>query len=322
LARNITAGLEVAEVLPLGGGIKASKKAVESVGKTTYKGISMLDERASQMIKTIKDARTTPSEEAGNIMQEIIRPTAGEVKKMEIKRGKNISEIGSFMAKEKMIPDVTPDKKMDWKEAIAEQRERLSIDGDARNKVLASADESLETGDLDVVRQSANIRMDEIFKNASEAKEAKSIIDDLIENEIDKFGGELKPSQISEVVQGMWSVGFRADKPLKSRVARIVGHELNDFLDDFVPDPRLKEINRRMGNRLDSISLMENATGRVIQAGRLGNYFAMMMGVGAGAVIPGVGPIVGGIAGKKMAEILAKRAPKAAAKKAAKKVRK
>lgn len=318
LARNITASLETLEVLPVGGSLKAIDKAVESIGKTTYKGFSQLGDEVIPIIKQFKKAPISNAEEAGNVMYKIIRPTQGEVKKMTIKRGKNINDITTFMAKEKTIPDVTPDKKMDWKTAIDEQTERLVADSEIRTRILANADANLKTGDWNKVIEATNKQLEDVFKNADELEEAKSIVAKLIEKEVDRFGDTPKPSQISRAVQGMWQVGYRSDSPLKHKVSRIIGHHANDMLDDIVPDPRLRELTKRMGLRLDSIALMENATGRVIQSGRIGQYFGAGVGAIAGSVVPVVGPIFGGIAGKKAVEYLAKTAPKRAAKKAIK----
>jgi hypothetical protein len=147
--------------------------------------------------------------------------------------------------------------------------------------------------------------------DALEQEERKDIAKKLIRSEIKKRFGD-KPDfvpnvdnvEYNKIKQRWWSRGYDAEKPLANKVARQLGHMIKEDLEKRNPDLPIKEENQKLGRYADMLSLLENAHGRGIRGGRMGNLIARLGGAMVGSVaFPGgfLGHILGSIIGEEAA---------------------
>jgi len=316
-----------------GGLVDIGLGALSTRGAIKDKGLLVnrtLEKTISGTAPLTPSAARKKQETAKDIIYAVIRPSQAEVRDFEIKKHKQIREIAGLIAKENEVPNITPENKMDWSKNVANQLKKVSDEHNQVNRLLEGLPPT-KTVDFESVRQKAYKRAEEIFKNSAELVDAKKEIDDLIDADIQRYGKAIaQPDgtvvhdpnihvrQSNDAKSGYWSVGYRADKPLRSRVSRVVGHELNDEISEKAGSILVKNLNASQGRRLDAVTLMTKATGRVIQKGRLGQYFAGVVGAMVGKPIPVIGPAAGYVIGKKGAEILQRHGTIRSVKKAGK----
>jgi hypothetical protein len=317
--------VEIAKKGDVSGAIKTGAQSLVDLGLGLYsakgairdKGWIVSESIKNMGIKTPKQVEMSKSE-AAKIMEEVVRPEKGEIRKFEIKNDKNLGEIFQTMAEEKLVPEVDVNNKMDWTKSIDDQFYKVEVDGKELNSRLASKPHQ-STVNMEKVRSESIGKLDEITMSSTEKKEAINTINEIINDEIEFKGSNPHVSEANKIKQGLWKTGYRADKPMSSRMSRIVGHFMADQIDVAAKDPYITHLNRQIGRRMDMISLMGNATGRVVKGGRLGDYFVGFVMSKALDWIPGVGPLVGYAAGKSASSALNKVSPIMAAKRAGRK---
>lgn len=253
------------------------------------------------------------SNKGKSIMREMINPGKGEIKKFEIKQGKSLDEIAGNMAKEGVKPQVK-DSKLDFQSDIGTQHSKVSAEKAQLDSMLEKVDKKVSLVD---VFDRVNKQIDSLFKNATEANDAKAAAAELLNAELGRHG-TIEPTikQANDIKSGMWKVGYRADKPMQSRVARMTGHAITDAMDEAGMPELAKRLNKSMSNRMDMISVMENATGRIVKGGRLGDFGARLLGGYIGGHAGPVGGIIGQEIGHRVGKSLRETGPARAAKKA------
>jgi len=283
-------------------------------------------EKAPQAFALLKQKsliRKSPKlmREATEEYRNILRPTQGEVKNIEIRKGKDINDFYRIAAEEQLPIKQTSDKKIDTFEARRILTERSNRIRDILHKFYNEipADKQ-KTFDLIQIGEKAKKELKTSILNASELKDALKEVDIYITDEISRFGRFVDVKKLDTVKQGMWSVGYNMLKPTSKSVARKIGHIAKESIEQSYPQMNIRQTNELLAKYATLSDLLENAQGRVIQGGRMGRYFAKTIGAIAGSKIPIAGPIAGQYLGGKAADYLA--APERAALIASKKAQK
>ncbi len=252
------------------------------------------------------DAKATALEKkATDTYRDMLRPTQGEIKNIEIRQGKNIDDYYRLAAKEKLPIEQTVQKGLDTKKAVAMLEGKLD---DIHTQLNTKLADSTKTFNLKDIANKAKGEIDRVVKNASEAKSMKAEIDDFIVDEVARNKGRnvVTTAQLNDIKQGMWKVGYNAMKPTAKATARKIGFIAKEALEKSFIDPTLKMLNQQSGQYQTLINLLENAQNRVVKGGRLGGYAARGLGAIAGhsTGLPVVGPVLGAWAGDAAANAI------------------
>lgn len=270
---------------------------------------------ANKVIKTLTGENRLAQgkkliDKATKAFRDVLRPTQGEIKNVEIRGGKNIDDFYKIAAQDKLPLKVTADKKLDTKDArIIVEAKLKQLNGDLDAKLEAIPNKF----DLSSIRAKAKSEIEKRVKNSTDLKTALAEVDTFIDDEIARRGNIVTAKGLNEVKQGMWAKGYEAMKPTSKKTARMIGHIAKEELEGALPG-ELKTINDATGKYATLVDLLRNAQGRVIKGGRLGMYFSQLMGglvggaVGSAIPIPGLGTaggaVAGQFAGKKFGQFL------------------
>lgn len=241
------------------------------------------------------------SDEATAIYRDILRPTQGEVKKIEIVKGQDIDKYYRLAAKEG-LPIGKEGNQLRTLEAIDALRPKIDDIHTKLNAVLQS--DTTKRFDLMDLADEVKRGLRETTKNADELAKAERTVNRSIAAEIKRHGDMVDAKTLNEIKQGMWSVGYDQLRPTSQKVARRIGRTAKNTIEKAFPDENIRALNELSGDYNTLISLLENANGRVIKGGRLGGYAARSIGALAGLNIPIVGPIGGAVAANKAANML------------------
>ncbi len=241
--------------------------------------------------------------EATAMYRKILRPNQGEVKSIEIKKGKNIDDYYKLAAEEGLPIKQGKDKNsIDTTEARALLKPKQEALGEQLNAALKSDPQKrfslMEIGDK--VKQ--NLR--DKIKNDTEYKDAIKQVDEYIGDAIEARGQMLNGEELNNFKQGMWSVSYNQLKPNTKNIARQIGFASKEAIEQGYKDKAIKQLNEQSGKYATLDTLLENAQGRVVKGGKMGNYFARTIGAVAGSSIPVVGPIAGAMLGGKASEFI------------------
>lgn len=324
-ARNVGATVNLLSVLPA----TKALSVTEGIGKGVVGKTLSTGEKIAQ--KTVKAVKTTISKKdmvrEGKKIEEytqLLGGTKSAIQKFEVKRGKDIKDMAKFAAEENVIPEVTDDLKLKWEKARSGQFDALANDEQILQSELERTPRTVSVSWGKIVGDT-NEKIDSMFKNALERQEAKAAALELIDAEKNALGVQPSMSALNESKRGMWQVAYvhgDAKQALRSKVARQVGHAMNEEIARKTNNPLIQAINERMSKRLNLIDLMDATEGNAVKGGRLGKYVGTVVGTTVGSAIPYVGPIGGAYLGTEAAKYIAKRAPVRIAKKAAKVMKK
>lgn len=258
------------------------------------------------------------AQEAASEYRDILRPTQGEVKNIEIRKGKNIDDYYMLAAEEQLPIKQTPDKKLDTTLARQTLEPKVTQIHDELNSILQSRTNKFN---LKTLANNVKLELSKTIKNAKELKDSQSEVDNYINSEIERYGSDkVTPTDFNNIKQGMWSVAYDMMNPTSKTVARKIGFTAKEMIERAYPNNNIKGLNELSGRYQTLINLLENAQGRVIQGGKMGRYFAKTIGAVAGSNIPVVGPLLGQYIGGKTSDII--NAPERASRVASKKAQK
>lgn len=250
-------------------------------------------------------------EKATEIYRDILRPEKGEIKNIEIRKGKNINDYYKIAAEEGLSIKKTSANKLDTllaREQLQPKQEKIY---NQLNEALKSA--PAKKFDLLLIGNNAKAELRNQIKNDTEYKSAAKSIDEYIADTIEARGRFLNGEELNNFKQGMWSVSYTADKPITTGVVPCkIGFIAKEMIEKGYPDINIKTLNEQSAKYITLQHLLENANGRVVKGGRLGEYFAKTTGtiigglIGSAIPIPGVGPAVGAVIGMEAGGKLAK----------------
>ncbi|HCJ66847.1 MAG TPA: hypothetical protein DHV62_05840, partial [Elusimicrobia bacterium] len=238
--------------------------------------------------------------QAISMYRDILRPTQGEIKNIEIRKGKNIDDAFRLAANERIIIDKTSDNKIDTvkaRELLQPKQEALN---EQLNKALQSNPE--KRFNLEEIGRKAKIELRSQIKNDTEYKAVANEVNKYINDAIESRGNLLNGEELNNFKQGMWSVGYNVLKPTTKATARKIGFIAKEVIEKGYPDVEIKGLNEKSGQYATLQALLENAQGRVVKGGRMGYLFSRTIGAVAGSKIPVVGPLAGAWLGGKASE--------------------
>ena len=275
-------------------------KTISAIAQPIEKGINKV---GNFVFGSALDKGEKLSKEATGMYRNMLRPDKGEIKNIEIRGNRNIDDYYKLAAEEKLPISQTADKKLDTTDARAMLQEKQSALHDSLNTILSKSDKSF---DLNQLKSRAITEMRSKYKNASEYEGAVDDVNSYIDAEIRKYGQTVSATQLNDIKQGMWGVGYDALRPTASKTARTIGHLAKETIEQGVTDKAVKTLNEESGRYATLSHLLENAQGRVIQGGKIGGYVARTVGAIAGhsTGIPIIGPVLGDMAGGKMANAI------------------
>ena len=246
-------------------------------------------------------------QQAGNIYRKIIRPTASEIKKIDIGKGGDINTYFQLAAKEK-LPVKLSQGRLDTTDAISALQTKQSTVHEQLNQQLAK--DTTKRFNLNNIRQKAKLNASKGVKNARELETIKNNIDEFIDAEINRLGGDrfVNAQQLNEIKQGMWSVSYNPLDPaqnIKAESARKIGQIAKTTIENYAPSSSIQSLNKLSGDYATLQRLLENAHGRssgtLVKEG-LGRLLGGMAGAATPHPIMGAG--IGQAAGGKIVNLL------------------
>lgn len=259
--------------------------------------------------------------EATNIYRDVLKPTQGELKNVEIRRGKDINETYKFMAEEGIVVGKDVGNRLDTTEARKVLQERIDEPNQQLQQELASRPQ--RNFNLYKLGAQAKREIDAMKLSALEKQGRKADVDEIIVAEVDQRGTpNIDGTTLNEVKQGLWKMGYNQQKPTTHKTARLLGHLAKEQIIDSYKEVPIEQLSNRIGKYAESISLLENAHGRVIKGGQLGQKLGGITGaiIGGSIKIPIIGPTVGQFVGTNLVKWLS--SPERLTTKAAAKVKK
>lgn len=246
------------------------------------------------------------AKEATGIYRDILRPTASEVKKIEVRRGGDINDYYNLAAEEGLKINKIGNK-LDTSEAMETLKPKIQEIHSKLEDYLSS--DTSKKFDLKSIASKAKSELNNTIKNASDLEFAKSEVDAQIKAEIKRHGLKVDAQTLNRIKQGLWSKSFNQLDIKSSESAKIankMGHIAKETIENAFPDKNIKELNALSGKYQSLVTLLGNAHERVIEGGRLGNYFANTIGAvaGHGLGIPVVGEVGGAVLGGKISEAI------------------
>jgi hypothetical protein len=248
--------------------------------------------------------------QAGKMYREMLRPNQGEIRKVELKLGKDLNKYYQIAAKEGLPIKEGADNTLDVREAIEVLKNKTTALEDKLQTELVKGgvrggEKIKPKYDLDTVAAEVKKDLKNKYSGAKELELAEKHIDDIIEAEKRRHGDVVDASTLNTIKRGSWEKSYNILEPNNSDADRALGFFIKGRLEkDF---PNVAKLNSTSGDFLNLVSLLRSAHGRKIQQGRLGQHFAGILGGGVGgavghALMPGVGTIGGAAIGQEVAK--------------------
>lgn len=293
----------------LGAGLGAAAGAVTPL-------VGAGSRKAGKAIQRAKEPLKTATEDAASVYREVLRPTAGEIKNIEIRKGKKIDDYYKIMADEGVPIERTADNKLDTLGGIEALDTKIEPLHESLTTILASKP-NRSFNLLDVAEKAKKEIMDQKGLSATTKKGQIADVEEYINDEIvSRFGEDWQQTgnlpnvdapTLNEIKQGLWREGYRADKPTAQATARKLGHLMKETIEDaFKGEQDVAGLNQRIADLIQAKTLLQNAQGRVVRGGALGNMAAGTVGsiVGSTLNVPVLGPIAGKIGGEAIQSFL------------------
>lgn len=257
--------------------------------------------------------------EATKIYREMLRPTPGELRNIEIGKGENIDDYFKLAAEEGLLIEKGADNKLDTLKAKEQISEKQEMAEERLQEALKT--NTAKAFSLKKLAEEAKRGVKKLNESAATYKEREAEINDYINAEIEARGGEefVTGSDLNTIKRAMWKEGYNQGKPTKQSTARKVGYVAREMIEKGYSDQEIKNLNKKSGQYVTLQDLLGKprgggAHGRVVARGRIGQYAARATGGAVGAAIgsaipiPGLGTaggiLVGQAAGKKVSDYL------------------
>lgn len=245
---------------------------------------------------------TQLEDEATQIYREVLKPLKGDLNRVEVIGGKNIDHFYNLAAKEQ-LPISQVDNKLNTLDAVELVDRKISMNASNLDDLLAQ--DKRNKFDLNAVRQQALKNIDRREISADEYFTMKKDINDYINKEQARHGRYLNAQQMNDFKQGMWKIGYNQMKPTAKRSARQLGSVARQEIEkSFYGDDTVRILNQEMADYLTLKDLLENAHGRVVSGGALGQHVYGTLGAIAGSKIPIAGPLAGNIIGRNISKAM------------------
>lgn len=253
--------------------------------------------------KTIfPESQTKNLEKSINTYREVLKPTAGEIKNIEVKNNKDINDSYRLMAEEGLIIKKSNENKLDTTEA----QEQIKSKFDEPQRLLndhLSSDRSLKF-DLGALLESSVKSINKLDVSAIEKADMVKDISDIIGAEMNLHGKNINGETANAIKGGLWKMGYNQMRPTANKAARLIANKLKNAIENTYPDSNIRALNKLVGDYATALHLLESAHGRVVKSGQLGIRAGQIIGGLTGSGIPIIGPITGGYLGGKVTEVL------------------
>jgi len=282
------------------------KSEIEYISKSAGKIKGALEPKYSTGLIPKQELVSKDIKKATEVYREVLRPTAGELKKIEVYRNEDINDIYKFLVEEGVKIDKDVNNKLDTSVA----RDLLRTRSESVNTELVKLLESIpeKRFSLDSIAKKSK---EELAKNeyltALEIKDRARDIDEMISAEKERYGGDLlSGTEINNIKKALWSLGYNQMKPTAHKTARLIGHEIKNVIESGYADKEVRALNKVLGKIAESQDILKNAHGRVIKGGALGRSLAGVTGtiIGSTTGIPLIGPILGKVGAEKLQQYL------------------
>ncbi|MDD1443756.1 hypothetical protein MEO93_26095, partial [Dolichospermum sp. ST_sed3] len=218
--------------------------------------------KSGKLLEAIEEARTA------------INPLKSDIRRIEIKKGKEVDSVVNFILQEEIIPEVNLNK-LDTKRAVDTlQGRKTNVDA----KLSSVLDDVEKKNNLIEIREKAAKEITEQENNAEILNKKLEDLDTLMNQEIARNGVMITDKKLHELKSGMWSIGYDINRQTKSPVAKKIGRIMKEQIELNNSDFNVKRMNELSGKYAESIALLEGVHGNVLQGGKLGNWFSRAMG--------------------------------------------
>ncbi len=281
-ARATATGLGIGYGMDVATGLQYGEENPFMPGMGTAIGGTIPAAAASlEFLNAIKRMRSGQLSEAIEDYKTVFRPTKSNLKKIEIKQGKDIDDVMLTLGEERVVPKLDRSGKLD----VASEVDRLQDVKYRVDSTLAnSLDDTIYRNDLNDIRNKAKARISDknspsFELNAKIAREKMDNIDRLIDEEIERYGRtSVSDKELHNIKNGMWTVGFDINNRTLSPAARNVGNIAKNTIQDNNPNLAIQQLNELSGRYADAVSFLEDAHGRTAASGKVGGWFAQLMG--------------------------------------------
>lgn len=240
-----------------------------------------------------------------NEFQQILNPGKPELQALT-KTGKDISDPMKLAAQEQLILGKNSSGKLDTTAASESLKPKINSLDDTLQSYLDSIPGVQFS--IDDLKSKVLSAIPNTFPNAKEAAQARTDLQSYLDAEHDKFGSDnLSAGQLNQFKRGMWSVSFNGLAPNANKLAKVIGGVAQQEIEKAFPDGQIGMVNKAMGQYLTLQKLLDNANGRIIPGGKIGNYGAKATGMVAGATLhklPIIGPVLGHALGGAVDEFM------------------
>lgn len=262
----------------------------------------------------LKTALKTPNKSElvvkhGAKYREILAPGKEEIKRVEIKAGRDIDKSYQLAAEEGLVIDKTPDNKLTTEAARAQLKTRMNDVSDELDAAIASKEEKVF--DLEEIRRETKKDLRNLFDNDDDYEGAVKQLDNEIDAAIRNRGGaKVDGVTANKIKKGMWSKSYNQMAPNANKVARQIGHNIKEAIEKVYDEDDIKGLNQKLGDYATLNKLLENAEGRVVAKGKIGRYVAQGIGAMAGrsagalAGVPVGGELAGAYVGGQVSDVL------------------
>lgn len=247
-----------------------------------------------------------------NTMRGILKPTASEVNNLK-KQGVNINDVLALIPENNIKIDRVDRDGRPMVDTTKAKSDVNRIMSDTSQELIGemSATKYKPTFSIDALKDVALKRIGEMDKTAKEINTMKEEAASYFDAEKERYGGDIIDGATAETIKSQLNkVAYNKDKPTSHQAARLGAYAIKDAIEKAYPDVRIKELNTKLHKYSQLKHLLEKAGmgTRVVSGGKLGKYFARMVGGGIGGLvgslvpIPGVGTLGGAGVGWAAAE--------------------
>lgn len=245
------------------------------------------------------------AKEAIGEYRDILRPQQGEIKNIELKKGRNIDDFYKIAAEEGLEIKSSSDQSGNRLDTISAQKKiQDKINATNKELELRLTQAKPVSFDLEAIGRTAKKSLRTQIKNDLDYKSAEKEVDNYINASIAEHGKIVDGITLNRIKQGMWSAGYNVLSPTSDKAARRIGFIAKEAIERGYPNSDVKALNSRSGDFATLENILRNAHGRVVKGGQLGRMAGGAIGAIVGSKVPFVGPIFGAIAGSKVSKLL------------------
>lgn len=284
----------------IGGGVETILEFYTPLkgAKTSIAGTKAFEEaQKAGRAKTVEYAEN----QIKNTYEKALNLTAKQ-KALQTKYNKNVPD---FLVKEGVVLKAGKGNRLNASEAI----EDLTIKSRAENKAFQSLLKS-ENKYVSLTELAGTAKRNITAKGTDKLKAFKHIDDEIAayKTQFPTINGDMiHISDLNTIKKDLWSktkgFGTLEDKFLSDANFRF-GHAAKDLIERNVDDINVKGMNQRLGDFANAIQTLEKRNGMPLPGGRLGSYFARMLGGMAGAKGGVAGVVTGAVTAEQLANIM------------------